>query len=301
MIQDSKSSFGEKLLRIFLGPEECESLSGDLEEIHRDMLENKGKLNASLWYLHQIIKTAWNTATLSLYWSMIMIKSYFIIALRNIKRQKVFTFINFFGLAIGLGVSLIITFYIRDDLRYDRFHKDGDRIYRILSVGVKKGTKNSITAGPLVRDFKHNIPEVIAATRITPGGRPAVGLPGTNFNDTENSSFVRIKCIFADADFFNVFDFKILRGEDGTALGKKGSIFLTIESAETIFGSEDPLGKSIAVGPMENAYVAGIVEAPPSTSHIQFGMIIPLIPEENPLWWDNHENLALRGLSLIHI
>ena len=224
-----------------------------------------------------------------------MLKNYLKVTLRNFRRHKGYTFINFAGLAIGLAVTLIITFYVMDDLKYDRFHRDADRIYRILSVGVKRGTKNSITAGPLVPAFKQGIPEVEYATRVVYGGRQPVGPPGTDFRNADQGSVIRVECVLGDTDFFNVFDFKILEGDSGEALSKPGAVFLTPETAKAHFGDRSPIGEPIAVRALETAFVAGIVAAPPTTSHIRFGMVAALIPEQNPVWWDNFENLTLTG------
>ncbi len=224
-----------------------------------------------------------------------MLKNYLKITLRNFKRHKGYTFINFAGLAIGLAVTLVITFYVMDDLKYDRFHRDAERIYRVLSVGVKRGTKNSITAGPLLPAFKQGIPEVEYATRVVYWAGMPIGPQGTDFRNADEESVIRADCVLADADFFDVFDFKILKGDSGEALGKPGAVFLTPETAEAIFGSRDPIGEPIAVRALETAFVAGIVEAPPTTSHIQFGTVAALIPEQNPIWLDNFENLTLMG------
>jgi putative ABC transport system permease protein len=226
---------------------------------------------------------------------MILLKNYIKITLRNFNRHKGYTFINFAGLAIGLAVTLIITFYVMDDLKYDKFHKDADRIYRVLSVGVKRGTKNSITAGPLLPAFKQGIPEVEYATRVVYAGRQQIGPPGTDFRSADEGSVIRAECLLADEDFFEVFDFEILKGDSGEALSKPGALFLTPETAQAFFGDRDPVGEPIAVRFFDTAFVAGIVEAPPTTSHIQFGMVASLIPEKNPVWWDNFENLTLMG------
>jgi putative ABC transport system permease protein len=224
-----------------------------------------------------------------------MLKNYLKITLRNFKRHKGYTFINFAGLVIGLTVTMIITFYVMDDLKYDRFHRDADRIFRVLSVGVKRGTKNSITAGPLLPAFKQGIPEVEYATRVVYWEGMPIGPPGTNFRSAEEDSIIRTDCVLADTDFFDVFDFKILEGDSGKALGKPGAVFLTPETAQALFGSMNPIGKPLAAAALDTAFVAGIVEAPPTTSHIRFGTIAALIPEQNPVWLDNFENLTLMG------
>ena len=120
-----------------------------------------------------------------------MIHNYLKIALRNIRKQKVYSLINLIGLAIGLSVTLVITLYIIDDLTFDRFHENKDQVYRILSIGVKRGTKNSITAGPFVQNAMETIPEVKYATRMARGGNISLGLVGTNINNPEGDLTVR--------------------------------------------------------------------------------------------------------------
>jgi putative ABC transport system permease protein len=284
------------LFRILLPKTDLPNLLGDYTEIFNRIAFSQGKRKAHLWLLRQIFRSFPRYFGDGIYWRTIMMKNYIRITLRNFRRHKGYTFINFAGLAIGLAVTLIITFYVMDDLKYDKFHRDADRIYRILSVGVKRGTKNSITAGPLVPAFKEGIPEVEYATRVVFGERMPLGPPGTNFRTADEGSIIRTECILADADFFDVFDFKILGGQSGEALGKPGAVFLTPETAEALFGSRNPIGEPIAVGAFEEtSFVAGIVAAPPTTSHIRFGMVCALIPEDNPVWWDNFENLTLMG------
>jgi len=228
-----------------------------------------------------------------------MIQNYLKIALRNIRKQKVYSIINFIGLAIGLSVTLVITLYIIDDLTFDRFHENKDQVYRILSIGVKRGTKNSITAGPLVQNAMETIPEVKYATRVARGGDVSVGPVGTNFNNPEGGSTLRAQAILADAQFFNVFSFKILEGASGEVLSEPESVFLTPQTAQALFGEENAVGQHISIRGLQNVQVAGIVAAPPANSHIQFEMILPLIPERNPRFWNSWDTLALIGYVLL--
>ncbi|MCJ7581672.1 MAG: ABC transporter permease [Candidatus Aminicenantes bacterium] len=228
-----------------------------------------------------------------------MLKNYIKIALRNIRKQKGYSVLNFLGLTIGLSVTLVITLYVLDDLRFDKFHENKDQIYRILSIGVKRGTVNSITTGPLVQYARENIPEVLNATRVTRGGRAQIGPLGTNFSSPEGQTALRAETIFADTQFFDVFSFNVIQGDSGQALNRPDSVFLTPKVAQALFGEKDPIGQPIAVRGMENAKVMGIVESPPVNSHIQFEMILPLIPEDQPQMWNSWETLALVGYVLL--
>jgi putative ABC transport system permease protein len=280
---------GEKILRLFFTARECESLTGDFEEAFIDLRSDKGLFRALLWLWFQILKSASRSFLLSIYWRGIMLKNYIKIAMRNFRRQKGYVIINFAGLAIGLAVTLTLTLYIMDDLKFDRFHEDADRIFRILSVGVTRGTVNSIPSGPLVQTFKEDIPEIESATRVTGGGRLRIGRIGTDLRNAEAEGVVRVPFILGDSGFFDVFNFKLLEGASGDALARPGSVFLTPEAAQAVFGEDNPVGQPLAVRGLENAQVVGLVQAPPTTSHIQFDMIIPLIPEANPVWWNNFE------------
>jgi len=289
------------VFRLLLPRSDFLYLMGDYTEIYNRIAREKGKGHADLWIARQACRSIPKYLSDALYWRLIMLTNTIKVMFRGFKRHKGFTFINFAGLAIGLSVTLIITFYIMDDLKYDRFHPNADRIFRVLSVGVKRGTKNSITSGPLVQAFKRSLPEVQYATRVTQAGRIRVGPEGTDFRNADEGSILQVDCILADTDFFNVFDFKILEGNSGEALATPGSVFLTPQTAQALFGDDNPLGKPVAVHRIENAHVAGIVEAPPQTSHIRFGMVAALIPSQNPVWWDNWENLTLNGYVRLQI
>ncbi len=208
-----------------------------------------------------------------------MMKNYIRITLRNFKRHKGYTFINFAGLAIGLAVTLIITLYVMDDLKYDKFHRDADRIYRILSVGVKRGTKNSITAGPLVPAFKEGIPEVEYATRVVYGEDYRSGLGedfGTPMKDPSLHRMSARRC-----GLLRCLRLQDPEGDSGEALGKPGAVFSRPKRPKP-FSAAGILGQPIAVRALETSFVAGIVAAPPTTSHIRFGIIVALIPEQIP-------------------
>jgi len=231
-----------------------------------------------------------------------MFKNYFKIAFRNLYRQKTYSLINILGFAIGLAVCLIISFYVIDDLTYDNFHDNPEDIFHMLTVDnseAENALSYSIISGPLMAGLVESVPEVIASTRVTGFGRIPVGKV---LQDGEEQIEDRVTslALVTDPDFFKVFSFKILAGEVDNPLQDLNGVYLTPEVAEAIFADEDPIGKPLDVNRQENAFVAGIVEAPPENSHIRFGMIIPLDIERNPVWWNSWENLALNGYFRIH-
>ncbi|MCF7794606.1 MAG: ABC transporter permease [Candidatus Cloacimonetes bacterium] len=231
-----------------------------------------------------------------------MFKNYLKVAFRNIFRQKTYSFINIFGFAIGLAVCLIISFYVIDDLTYDRFHKNAKYIYHLLTVDNSENEgalSYSITSGPLVAAMADNIPEIEAATRITTFGNVGFGNV-LEEGEEEINERMNVLCLVADTEFFNVFDFEILSGNTEKPMEDLNGIYITPTIAETLFPDQDPIGKPILAGRMQNAYIAGIVQECPQNSHLQYQAIVPLNIQNNPVWWDSWENLALIGYFRIN-
>ncbi|MFC1493372.1 ABC transporter permease [candidate division KSB1 bacterium] len=229
-----------------------------------------------------------------------MLKNILKIVFRNFVRQKGYSFINISGLTVGLAISIILSFYVIDDLTYDRFHPNAKNIYRVLTVGGSRLAPSAITSGPLMVAIKEEVPEITGSARFTYFGQVPVSRPGENVDREDEDSQVRARALVTDPGFFDVFSFKILSGNAEEALKDPSGILLTPEIAEAVFGEEDPLGKPVVVRGVNSAYVSGIVEAPPNNSHIQFGVIVPLRVEQNPVWWDSWENINLCGYVSIN-
>lgn len=229
-----------------------------------------------------------------------MFKNYLKIAIRNLWRQKTYSAINILGFAIGLSVCLVITFYVVDDLTYDRMHDQPENVYRLLTIdssGSEGALSYAITAGPLVANLADNVPEIMAATRTTVFGlNLRRGEPGSETENTDQE-ILNFRSLAADASFFQVFSFPIIAGNRENPLADPAGVYLTSETARTLYGDENPVGKVLNTVNNNNIdfYVAGILADVPSNSHLQFGAIVPLRIEINPVWWDSWENLALIG------
>jgi putative ABC transport system permease protein len=229
-----------------------------------------------------------------------MFKNFLKIALRNIKRQKAYSFINIAGLTIGLSVTLIIAFYVIDDLTFDKFHEKSDNIYRLLTIENSQGGEMiySITSGPLVPAIKETLPQIENGARVLAIGRPFVAKGNVPPQEMNAENSVQLQGYITENSFFDIFSFNIIKGDKEKLLTDPSGIVITPSAAEALFGNEDPMGQNITLPGTQNAYVAGIVEDPPLNSHIQFQFIIPLVVENNPLWWDSWENLALSAYVL---
>jgi len=198
-----------------------------------------------------------------------MIKNFFKVAYRNLLRNKGFSAINITGLAIGMASAMLIFLWIQDEVSYDQFHKNKDRIYeswnRVKFDGVKLSTWNSVPDlfGPiLIKD----IPEVERAVRVV--------------NDKRSLFLVGDKKIveagyLVDTGFLQVFSFPLLKGDASTALNDKYSVVLTEKTAKSLFGNEDPMGKIVKISERDNFTVTGVLKDLPVNTRFEFDYLLP--------------------------
>ena len=215
-----------------------------------------------------------------------MFKNYFNVAIRNILKHKFFSAINILGMTIGVAACLLITLYITDELSYDRFHANADRIYQVGLHGKLGGQdiRVSNTCPPMAAALVAEIPAVESATRITPlYGRPAVKY--------EDKILTEEKVFYADSNFFEFFSFKLLEGDMKTALKEPNSVVLTEDIARKYFGNESPINKLLVIGGDNKSFkVTGIAANTPSNSHVKFNMLISSESTDNlkrGIWLNN--------------
>ncbi|MGD2245630.1 MAG: ABC transporter permease [Candidatus Aminicenantes bacterium] len=203
-----------------------------------------------------------------------MIINYIKVALRNFSRQKIYSFINIAGLALGMALCVLIILYIQAELSYDRFHKNSDRIYRVAEETTRRGSIVShanifpIMAPNLVKEF----PEISNAVRFDKEQRVLVGANG--------KIFIEDRFLFADSSMFDVFSFPLLKGNSITALSEPYSLLLTEETAEKYFGDEDPLGKILNINNDHDYKVTGVLANIPQNSHIKFDFLASISTKE---------------------
>lgn len=196
-----------------------------------------------------------------------MFKSYITVAVRNLKRHKVYSFINISGLALGLACCVLILLWISDEIRYDRFHEQTENIYRVVN-DLNYGPYSQLTDGtafPLGPAMKEEIPEVKEAIRLLPTRKMLVAY-GENRYYEENF-------YFADPSLFSIFTFPFVQGDATTALSLPSSVVITKEMASKYFGNDDPMGKTIRTQNQNDYVVSGVIENIPKNSHIQFGFL----------------------------
>lgn len=253
---------GQKLLSYLTRYEEEHAASGDCGEEFKERVLEFGRRRALLWYWAQVVYALAAYSKLSTYIGAAMLKNYFRITLRNIKNNKIYSFINIMGLSVGMACCILILLWIQDELSFDKFHENYSDIYR--TVPELQSTK--LTANPLALAavFKEQYPEVRHITRYC--YRSWIFRYGDKlFN--ENGALV-------DADFLKVFTFPLVKGTPETVLESRESIILTERAAARYFGTQDPIGKSLLVTSYNiELIVTGILKDVPSNSHLQFDFL----------------------------
>jgi len=219
-----------------------------------------------------------------------MLKNYLKVALRNLLKHKVYSFINILGLAVGIAASVLIALYIFDELSYDRFHVNADRTYRVVADWSNKGDSRIHQLGTpsvLARTIRGMYPQVESLVQIT-------GPIGDCVIRYKENALKEPDVFAAEPSFFKVFTFPLVKGDPETALRDPYSIVISQSLAVKCFGEDDPLDKTVEIPALsqQNPFrVTGVVRDVPRNSHFRFEMLLSLVtlfPEENPNWTANN-------------
>ncbi|MFO7445786.1 MAG: FtsX-like permease family protein [Ignavibacteriaceae bacterium] len=198
-----------------------------------------------------------------------MIKNYFKIAVRNLKRNKIYSVINIGGLSAGFACCLLIFYFIDHEYTYDKFHIDSDNIYRITTeVYNESGGLNKMINTPpaLVPALRGLFPEVDNTTRLRYTMRTLL--------QKDDNSFYETNGFYADSVFFDVFSFELKEGSQSSVLDEPNSIVLTEAMAAKYFGKTNPVGEFLIMNNNTPLKVTGILNSIPTNSHIQFDFLI---------------------------
>jgi len=203
-----------------------------------------------------------------------MLKNYLLIALRNFKRQKLFTFLNMFGLAMGLASAIFIFLYVSDELRYDVIHPNYKNAYRIGTIFKNPDGQtfdNTVSPGFFIKYLKDNRTEVIHATRIDYIGYP------TSLNYKAKDKIILTEEIkWAEPNFYEVLSFDLLRGNKQKMFDNDNTMVISETGAKRLFGNEDPIGKTVSIKHLWatrdreiDVMVTGIYRDYPSNTHFK--------------------------------
>ncbi|MDP4149973.1 MAG: ABC transporter permease [Bacteroidota bacterium] len=199
-----------------------------------------------------------------------MISNFLIIAWRNLSKHRVFSFINIFGLAIGIAASLLIFQYARFELSYDRFEPKGDRVFRLEQDRFNNGklsTQWAAGAAGIGKLVKDNLPEVESYAHLHGTNGLVVNYKDKEFREN-NTVF------FANDAFLPMFGYTAQKGMQAESLKDVNTAVMTASAARRYFGSEDPIGKVISMNKKKDFRVTAVVSDPPPNTHFHFDILL---------------------------
>ncbi len=197
-----------------------------------------------------------------------MFKNYLKIALRSLKKNKLYSSVNIVGLTIGIAGCLLIGIFVWNELTYDTFHKNADRIARVTMEYKYSGKVQdmAVTGTKVGPELKRSFPQVESYVRT-------MKYPMSLANG--DKAFEEKNVLYADADFFTIFSFPLLRGNAATVLDGPKKVVLTSKAAKRYFGNDDPVGKVLRINGGTTEYeVTGIAAEAPLNSQIQYDVVI---------------------------
>lgn len=206
-----------------------------------------------------------------------MIKNYLVIAIRNLLRQKSFSFINIFGLAIGLACSIMILLWVFDELSYDSHNKNIKNIYRVVEEQLYAGGEIfpvAVTPNPLGPALQESFPEISKATRMRSRGA-IVNIGNDKFNE---------RVYFVDPEFMDIFSVEVVSGDLTNPLANLDNVIITELMAEKFFGDEDPIGQLLNLNGENEFIVTAVIKRFPDNSHFIPDIIVP---------WKFYENMLI--------
>ncbi|MFC1725709.1 ABC transporter permease [candidate division KSB1 bacterium] len=295
-MKSKKKIFAEKppvilewFIRVFLKNDQNFEQLGDFDEIYCKIVKTQGVFRAVTWYLKQIIRLIPIALSTNITWRFTMILNYLKIAFRNMKRNKGYTFLNVSGLAVGMACCILIVLWVYDELSYDKFHANADRLYRVVQEMTASGKVLHVAAtpAPLAAALKDEIPEILDAVRYFNAPVLLIGNGEDNFYEK--------RIAFSNSSILEMFDFSLLKGNPETALRDINSIVLSEKMSKKYFGGENPMGKTLQINNKYVFMISGVLKDLPSNSHLKFDFLIPFRALDNMkpdvgIRWSNLES-----------
>lgn len=222
-----------------------------------------------------------------------MLKSYILIVLRSIKKKPIYTFVNLVGLAIGVACAVFIAIFVWDEIGFDDYHQEKDRVYRVVQTNTLDGEENRSATIPFpVKDALLNeFPAFVnSAVRFFDMESPNISI-----GNIEDDIFFREEnFFFVDEPIFDLFDIPLLRGDAETVLSEPNSVVITPKLANRYFGDEDPVGKQLAYEGRLRLNVTGVMEEWPRQSHFRPEILASFSTLTNI--WRNYDQITAQWL-----
>jgi putative ABC transport system permease protein len=225
-----------------------------------------------------------------------MYKNYFKTAIRNLLRNKIYSFINIAGLSLGLASCLLIFLYSKDELSYDRFHKNKENIFRIVSslTNVQGHAEHYSSTGMMPGpDFKRQIPEIEDYNRVK----------DANFTVKNGNEVFDQEALCVDENFFSFFSFPLLQGDAKTALKNVRSLVLSEDEAIKYFGNTHAVGRTLDLkidDTFHTFVVSAVARRSPQNSSIKIKMLLPILADRSMREDNSWMNFFLNSFVAIH-
>jgi putative ABC transport system permease protein len=197
-----------------------------------------------------------------------MLKNYLLVALRNLTKNKAFSFINIVGLAIGMAACLLILQYVTFELSFDNFQTKKDRIYRINQDRFNNGKLSTRWAGGAFApgtEFKNDLPEIEDMVKLSPAGDILLSYKDQKMTVANN--------YFVGNSFFNIFSYKLLSGDPKTALSEPNTVVISSSVAKKLFNNQNPVGQMITTYNDKGMKVTGVMEDMPENTHMKLDFL----------------------------
>jgi putative ABC transport system permease protein len=256
-----------------------DDLHGDIDELFYEDVKRYKVIKANFNYWRRVVSLIFSYAIAKRkrdaayhhfshsQFNPAMFKNYFNTATRNLKKNKFFTTLNVFGLAVGMSLSLLFVAMVVFVYTFDNFHPNRERIYRVITHVQDRNENPSFASAPIgtAQLLKNNFSGIEKVVRIHGSLNHEIG-----YGDTK----IPVTGYFADAEFFSVFNFPLLQGNAATALVKPNTMVITEAAAAKIFGEKNPVGELAFIEPFGEVMITGVAKNFPKNSHMIFEALV---------------------------
>jgi putative ABC transport system permease protein len=258
----------KRLLGFMKGYRDHYSIIDDLDQVFKEIIKENGYLRAASWYWYQALGAIPKYITFLITWRVVMFRNYFKVALRNIKRHKVYSFINIFGLAIGITVCILIFIFIEYELGFDSHVADKEHIYRMVAhINNAEGKEYSgCTPFPTAAALRSDFPEMGQSTQVYRDYDAKITVGEDHYRGDIP--------LFVEFQFFGLFDIEWIQGTASQTWDDPFAVILTERLADKYFRDTDVIGKVLRLNDEYDLRVAGVVSNPPRKTSLPYDMLI---------------------------
>ncbi|MCH8124188.1 MAG: ABC transporter permease, partial [Bacteroidetes bacterium] len=273
------SRIGTVILHWMLTESRVNEIGPELIDLYEARREERDRL-AGLRYLFDVLsivlrpslrrpRNEWKAEPTRLARGPIMFKNYFLVAVRHLRKQQGFTFINAAGLGVGLASCIFILLFVQDELAYDRHHVDANQIYRVTANYFETERHWAPIGPPVGLAMQVEMPEIESLTRFFPSESGNVFKRGDAQFEERNGGF-------ADSTFLSFFTLPLLEGDPKTALTAPGAVVISKQMAIKYFGDESALGQTLTIVGIAEVTVSGVLKELSGPMHIPVDYLFPM-------------------------